>query len=169
MAAPIIVHGAVAGFLGVDNPRRYTADLLLLYIVASTCYNEMTSERMMERRISTTNKALVDRTKIIHSLGEIYSSLYDIDLKTGQFCELTSMEDIHKLIGDSGDAQIRLHFFLRKHDGSGVQGGNAGFCEAGYLESAYGSDQADLQTVSEYHFFGAQPPGENNLAGMLLH
>ena len=111
MAAPIIVDGVVSGFLGVDNPRRYTADLLLLSVVASTCYSEITSERMMERRISTTNKALVDRTKILRSLGEIYTSLYYIDLKSGKFSEMTSVQDVHALIGASGDAQERLNYF----------------------------------------------------------
>ena len=111
MAAPIIVDGSVNGFLGVDNPKRYTTDLLLLSVVASTCYSEMTSKRMMERRISTTSKELFDRTKVIQSLGEIYTSLYYIDLKTGGFSELTSVENVHAVIGASGSAQERLNYF----------------------------------------------------------
>lgn len=53
----------------------------------------------------------VDYTKIIQSLGEIYSSLYDIDLATGHFVELASITDVHAQIGASGDAQDRLNYF----------------------------------------------------------
>lgn len=53
----------------------------------------------------------VDYTKIIQSLGEIYSSLYYIDLAAGSFVELSSITDAHAQIGASGDAQDRLNYF----------------------------------------------------------
>ena len=53
----------------------------------------------------------MDWTHIIRSLGEIYSSLYYIDLATGQFTELSSITDVHAHIGASGDAQERLDYF----------------------------------------------------------
>ena len=113
MAAPIMVSGEVVGFLGVDNPRRSTGDLLLLSVAASTCYSEIATERMMHEKLEETNKALVDRIRIIQSLGEIYTSMYYIDLSAGTFIELSSVADVHTHIGASGDAQDRLNYFCR--------------------------------------------------------
>ena len=113
IAAPIVTEGKIMGFLGVDNPRRYTSDLLLLSVVASTCYSEIATKRMLARQMEQASRALVNRTRIIQSLGEIYTSLYYIDLTTGQFTELTSVADVHAHIGDSGDAQDRLNYFCR--------------------------------------------------------
>ena len=48
MAAPIVVDGRINGFLGVDNPRKNTEDLLLLSVVASTCYSEISSKRLID-------------------------------------------------------------------------------------------------------------------------
>ena len=114
MAAPITVSGEVVGFLGVDNPRRNTDALLLLSVAASTCYSEMATERMMHEKLAQTNKALMDRIQVIQSLGEIYTSLYYIDLSTGLFTELSSVDNVHAQIGASGDAQDRLTYFCRQ-------------------------------------------------------
>ena len=54
---------------------------------------------------------LAEQTKIIQSLGKIYTSLYYIDLATGRFAELSSITDIHAHIGSEGDAQERLNYF----------------------------------------------------------
>ena len=113
MAAPIMVSGEVVGFLGVDNPRRNTDALLLLSVAASTCYSEIATEHMMHEKLAQTKQALMDRTQVIQSLGEIYSSLYYIDLSTGLFTELSTMADIHAHIGASGDARDRLAYFCR--------------------------------------------------------
>lgn len=113
MAAPIVVNGAVVGFLGVDNPRRNTGDLLLLSVVASTCYSEISTRRMVDSKLQQTDKELMDRTQIIQSMSEIYTSVYYIDLATGYFTELSSITDIHTRIGASGDAQERLNYFCR--------------------------------------------------------
>ena len=114
MAAPITVSGEVVGFLGVDNPRRNTDALLLLSVAASTCYSEMATERMMHEKLAQTNKALMDRIQVIQSLGKIYTSLYYIDLSTGLFTELSSVDNVHAQIGASGDAQDRLTYFCRQ-------------------------------------------------------
>ncbi|MGM9632620.1 MAG: response regulator [Eubacteriales bacterium] len=111
MAAPITVGGEVVGFLGVDNPRKNIDDLLLLSVAASTCYSEIATERMMHEKLAETNKALMDRMQVIQSLGEIYTSLYYIDLSTGLFTELSSVTDVHAHIGYSGDARDRLTYF----------------------------------------------------------
>ena len=113
MAAPITVSGEVVGFLGVDNPRRNTDALLLLSVAASTCYSEMATERMMHEKLAQTNRALMDRIQVIQSLGEIYTSLYYIDLSTGLFTELSSVADVHAHIGASGNARDRLTYFCR--------------------------------------------------------
>ena len=114
MAAPIQVNGEVVGFLGVDNPRENTDALLLLSVAASTCYSEIATERMMHEKLAQTNQALMDRMQVIQSLGEIYTSLYYIDLSTGLFTELSSVDNDHAHIGASGDAQDRLTYFCRQ-------------------------------------------------------
>ncbi len=111
MAAPITVNGEVVGFLGVDNPRENTDALLLLSVAASTCYSEVATERMMHEKLAETNKALMDRIKVIQSLGEIYTSMYYIDLSTGLFTELSSVDRVNAHIGVSGDARERLTYF----------------------------------------------------------
>ena len=111
MAAPIMVNGEVVGFLGVDNPRKNTDALILLSVAASTCYSEVATERMMHEKLAETNKALMDRIKVIQSLGEIYTSMYYIDLSTGLFTELSSVDSVNAHIGASGDAQERLTYF----------------------------------------------------------
>ncbi|MGN0492076.1 MAG: response regulator [Acutalibacteraceae bacterium] len=113
MAAPIVVNDAVMGFLGVDNPRRNTEDLLLLSVVASACYSRIVVRRMMESKMEKTGQALMDRTRIIQSMSEIYTSVYYIDLATGHFTELSSLADVHAHIGASGNAQERLDYFCR--------------------------------------------------------
>ena len=108
MAAPITVGGNVVGFLGVDNPRKNTDALLLLSVAASTCYSEISTERMLHERLEATNQVLLDRMQVIQSLGEIYTSIYYIDLSSGLFTELSSVQTVHSHIGASGDAQERL-------------------------------------------------------------
>ena len=75
MAAPMVVGGVVVGFLGVDNPRQNTNELVLLSVAASTCYSEITNRRLMDSRMKEADRALLNRTRIIQSLGEIYTSL----------------------------------------------------------------------------------------------
>lgn len=111
MAAPIMVGGEVVGFLGVDNPRKHTDALLLLSVAASTCYSEVATGRMIHEKLAQTNQALMDRTRVIQSLGEIYSSMYYIDLSTGRFTELSSVDLVNAQIGATGDAQERLTYF----------------------------------------------------------
>lgn len=111
MAAPIVVDGVINGFLGVDNPRRNTEDLLLLSVVASTCYSEISTRRQMDSKLKKTGKELSQRMKIIQSMSEIYTSVYYIDMETGLFSELSSLEEVNEHIGSMGDAQERLNYF----------------------------------------------------------
>lgn len=66
---------------------------------------------MKEKNQHATDFISVDHIKIIQSLGEIYSSLYYIDLSTGCFTELSSVDSIHKHIGAEGNAQDTLNYF----------------------------------------------------------
>ena len=111
MAAPITVGGETVGFLGVDNPRKNTHALLLLSVAASTCYSEIATGRMMHQRLAQTQKALVDRMRIIQSMSEIYTSAYFIDLAEGRFTELASRDTVRTQIGEAGDAQRKLNYF----------------------------------------------------------
>ena len=114
MAAPIMVNDTVVGFLGVDNPRKNTGDLLLLSVVAATCYSEITAIRMIDSDREEASKKLMDRMKIIQSLSEIYTSVYYIDLAENHFTELSSLSDVRAHIGVEGDAQERLKYFCRE-------------------------------------------------------
>ena len=113
MAAPIVVNDVVVGFLGVDNPRRNTGDLLLLSVVASTCYSEIATKRMIDSDREEISRKLTDRMKIIQSLSEIYTSVYYIDLAENHFTELASLSDVRAHIGAEGNAQERLTYFCR--------------------------------------------------------
>ena len=111
MAAPIIVNGKTRGFLGLDNPRCNTGDFLLLSVAASVCYREISGRRREDEKLKQTEKEMTDRVRIIQSLSEIYTSVYSIDMVTGQFTELSSHQSVHAHIGASGGAQERLNYF----------------------------------------------------------
>ena len=111
MAAPIVVDGRINGFLGVDNPRKNTEDLLLLSVVASTCYSEISSKRLIDSKLEKTGEELSQRMKIIQSMSEIYTSVYYIDMESGQFSELSFLDKVNEHIGAEGDAQERLNYF----------------------------------------------------------
>ena len=113
MAAPIMVNDAVVGFLGVDNPRKNTDDLMLLSVVAATCYSEITAIRMIDSDREEASRKLMDRMRIIQSLSEIYTSVYYIDLAENRFTELSSSSNVRAHIGTEGDAQERLNYFSR--------------------------------------------------------
>ena len=115
MAAPIVVEGNIVGFLGVDNPRRNTSDLLLLSVVASTCYSEITSERIMERRIRSTNQALnamitaeKQHLAIIRAMSNIFFALYYINLEENTLQTVQSLENSHHMLGSKQDARLFL-------------------------------------------------------------
>ena len=108
MAAPIIINGLVRGLIGVDQPRRHTHDILLLAIIASTYFNEVSKKWQSD--LSFENLP-VDRIQIIQSLSEIYTSVYYIDIYNNHFIELSSFQNVHAHIGESGDAQERLNYF----------------------------------------------------------
>lgn len=52
-----------------------------------------------------------DRMKIIQSLGEIYSSMYYIDIDANNFIELSSVPEVQEIIGVSGNARERMKYF----------------------------------------------------------
>lgn len=111
MAAPITAGDEVVGFLGMDNPKQNTDAPLLLSVAASTCYSEASAGRHLQEKLEETRQALMERVQVIQSLGEIYTSMYYIDLSTGTFKELSSVMDVHTHIGSQGSAQERLTYF----------------------------------------------------------
>lgn len=104
MAAPFIVNGELCGFLGVDNPKRATDDLLLLKLVATEIYSDIVKNR-------DANKQLKDKINIIKSLSEIYTSVYVIDLKTKTFERVSSIPEIENKIGFIGSAEEKFNYF----------------------------------------------------------
>ena len=103
-AAPFIVSGKIKGFLGVDHPSCHTEDLLLLSLAAAVCYREISNRRKADVKQERAEMELIDRVKIIQSLSEIYTSVYSIDMSTGQFTVLSSLQPVHAHIGASGMA-----------------------------------------------------------------
>ena len=54
--------------------------------------------------------------RLIKSLGSIYTSIYDIDLTTGRYQELSSFDLVHERIGKEGDT---YNYYLKENvDGS---------------------------------------------------
>lgn len=106
--APLVVNGTIVGCLRLDNPRSHCDYLLLLSIIASACCTEIANKRLQD-----TNKALIERMKIIQSMSEIYTSVYYIDLADNSFVEITSLYNVHNQIGASGIAQERLDYFCK--------------------------------------------------------
>ena len=51
--------------------------------------------------------------KMLEEKGEIYTSVYYIDLFDNSFFEITSSESVHRHIGNAGIAQERLDYFSR--------------------------------------------------------
>ena len=118
MAAPIMVSGKIMGFLGMDNSRRNTGDLLLLSVAASVCYREISSRRREDAKLEQTGKVMTDRVKMTRALSEIYTSVYSIDMVTGQFTELSSARSCpYWCVGQrTGAAEL----FLPPYDPSGI-------------------------------------------------
>ena len=111
MAAPIVIEDEVMGFVGVDNPRRRTGDLLLLSVVAATCYSEISTSRLRDSELRKADEELKTRMRIIQSMSEIYTSVYYIDLIEDTFSELSSLSPVRSQIGKKGAAQERLNYF----------------------------------------------------------
>ena len=107
-AAPLVVNGTIVGCLRLDNPRCHCDYLILLSIIASACCTEIAN-----KRLGDTNKALVERMKIIQSMSEIYTSVYYIDIADNSFVEITSLDSVHNEIGAAGIAQERLDYFCK--------------------------------------------------------
>ena len=50
--------------------------------------------------------------RLIKSLGSIYTSIYDIDLTTGRYQELSSFDLVHERIGKEGDTKQGFEYFV---------------------------------------------------------
>ena len=50
--------------------------------------------------------------RLIKSLGSIYTSIYDIDLTTGRYQELSSFDRVHERIGKEGDTKQGFEYFV---------------------------------------------------------
>ncbi|MDO4488707.1 MAG: ATP-binding protein [Eubacteriales bacterium] len=115
MAAAIMENGRVAGFLGVDNPREHTDNLLLLSVAGSTCYSEITSERRTDEKVRKTNEAFVNHSKFVRSMSEIYSVAYVINLSTGWYVELDAIDGVGNVIPNMGDSRIIFSKVCREY------------------------------------------------------
>ena len=149
MAAPIMVNGKIAGFLGVDNPRCNTGDLVLLSVVASACYREISSRRREDAKLEQTEKEMTDKvnkgladqkklhetnenlttllaeekqyTAIIGAMSNVYFGPYYIDIERNTFQELISLDKIHHTLGEKGDAREVLKHMTNELAGDAYQ------------------------------------------------
>ena len=103
MACTVMAGGAPAGLLCVCNPCLHMGALLPLGAASAVCRE--TPARSLDE------EGMTSRARVIQALGEIYTSMYYIDLATGHFVELSSVASVHQHIGARGDARDRLTYF----------------------------------------------------------
>ena len=60
------------------------------------------------------HKSSLDSGRLIHALGRIYTSIYDIDMATGQFVEISSVPAARGMVGTAGDAAEGLRCFCQR-------------------------------------------------------
>lgn len=105
LAAPIIINRDIVGFIGMDNINKHQDDLLLLSVVASSLFTELSTKYKQPLHLP------VNRMQIIQSLSKIYTSVYYIDIPHNYYIELSSVSHVHSHIGSSGNAQEKLNYF----------------------------------------------------------
>lgn len=54
----------------------------------------------------------MEEDRLIKSLGGIYTSIYDIDLTTGRYHELSSFDLVQERIGKEGDIKSGFEYFV---------------------------------------------------------
>ncbi|MCI7795717.1 MAG: response regulator, partial [Lachnospiraceae bacterium] len=124
MAAPMIMREKIIGFLAVVNPRENNEDLLLMSVIASTCCGEIAArqnhntkirELEAQQKLQETNENLTallaaekQYTSIIGALSNVFFAIYYIDLENNTFQELISVDKIHHILGEKGNARNAL-------------------------------------------------------------
>ncbi|MDO4488285.1 MAG: response regulator [Eubacteriales bacterium] len=81
-----------------------TFALVLIYVLIQT--HHMAEREMAHKRLKD------DSSSVFHSLGEIYSAMYYIDLRTDGYLEITCEEDIRKHVSEFKGASGGLNFFV---------------------------------------------------------
>ena len=76
-------------------------------------YRKYFRQKIIESDNKNINEKLSERMRIIQAVSEIYTSVYYIDMSSGQFSEISSFDIVHNHIGNEGDAQERLNYFCR--------------------------------------------------------
>ena len=102
--------------------------------------------------------AAQDPSRIIRSLGRIYTSLYCIDLTDGTFAELSSVSVIHSHIGARGDAQERLNYFCHHLVAPEGRGDMLAFVDLSTLDGRLGDGRIISRQYRSTLF--AAPEGE---------
>ena len=54
----------------------------------------------------------MEENRLIKSLGRMYSSIYDIDLLSGTFTDISSLCVVKNIIGEKGNAKEKLEYFV---------------------------------------------------------
>ncbi|MDO4460676.1 MAG: ATP-binding protein [Clostridia bacterium] len=128
MAAPFSRGGELVGFLGVDNPTKHTDQLLLISVIASSLFKELSSIREEEkhmthvREIEKLNSELEDQlmiaenhrsslelsNEIIYAIAKLYFGIFRIDLQNDFYEEIASDNEVHSLTGHEGSASTKM-------------------------------------------------------------
>lgn len=113
IAAPIYKDNKIIGFIGVDNPRINTNDVVILKTTASILYSEisrkiakqnqtikdMTSAQL--EQMQKLKKALEDKKEYydtLGALGDIFYSIHVIDLTKDSVVEFSAKNEVKEMV-----------------------------------------------------------------------
>jgi len=65
-------------------------------------------------RAEQSNAALKEQMAITNAIGNVYFSIYSIDLKTGNYIEITARDDIRNIVGSEGSFSHQADLVSRK-------------------------------------------------------
>ncbi|MDO4479148.1 MAG: ATP-binding protein [Lachnospiraceae bacterium] len=128
MAAPFSRGGELVGFFGVDNPTKHTDQLLLISVMASSIFKELSSIREEEKHIrhmeeieklnaelesqlalaEEQRSVLAVNNEIISAIAKLYFGMFRIDLRTDFYEEIASNNEVHSLTGHEGSASSKM-------------------------------------------------------------
>ncbi|MDO4500201.1 MAG: histidine kinase dimerization/phospho-acceptor domain-containing protein [Erysipelotrichaceae bacterium] len=83
--------------------------LILIYILIQNYRLIERDEMLLDK-----NKALMDRMHNIEAMHSIYTSMYDIDMSTGDFVELSALDDVENYIPKKANCRITNPEFCKK-------------------------------------------------------
>ncbi|MDO4483691.1 MAG: ATP-binding protein [Clostridia bacterium] len=94
-----------------------TADALAFCLLSVALNHHMCRYRinscLTEKHSEDANRTLKARMKNIQAMSGIYTSMYDIDMATGWYVELSALEDVESQIPNVGNTQVTFPHFCK--------------------------------------------------------